>query len=102
MEDLRDWSELQQQARAARREWGHEESFRSSTVVRKRFASLRDGLRPPLTPGTAEQPGWSSDRRPHLWPGTNAGTNAHQNGGVTHSQTESIHAQIRLRPTNDG
>jgi hypothetical protein len=33
MEDLRDWSELQQQARAARREWGHEGGFAEWTSI---------------------------------------------------------------------
>ena len=40
MEDLRDWSELQQQARAARREWGHEGGFAEWTSIQgtRRFA----------------------------------------------------------------
>lgn len=33
IEDIRDWSELQQQARAARREWGHEGGFAEWTPI---------------------------------------------------------------------
>ena len=40
MEDIRDWSELQQRARAARREWGHEGGFAEWTPSHgtRRFA----------------------------------------------------------------
>ena len=52
-----------------------------------RRASLRDGLRPPLTPNTAEQGGWLSDRW-FSWPGTNAGTNGPSEGSNNHDQLE--------------
>ena len=49
---------------------------RPAPVIKGATASLRDGLRPPLTPDTAEQMGWLSVRWPSIGLGTNAGANA--------------------------
>jgi len=43
--------------------------------IKSARASLRDGLRPPLTPDAVEQVGWLSVRWLSPGLGTNAGTN---------------------------
>ena len=57
-----------------------------------RSASLRDDLRPPLTPATAEQQGWLSGRLLSSGQGTNVGTNAAQNRPANHYHTGWIQA----------
>jgi hypothetical protein len=50
-----------------------------------RCASLRDGLRPPLTPSSTEQIGWSSGRRQDPGRVTNRGTHAVESTRVNHN-----------------
>ena len=52
------------------------ENLHAATRHQGRFASLRDGLRPPLTPGCRRATWLVIGSPPSPWPGTNAGTNA--------------------------
>jgi hypothetical protein len=76
------------------------EDLHAATWHQGRFASLRDGLRPPLTPGNDEQPGWSSDRRPHLGRGRMRGRMLARTGeSTTARQGQSTLRRAQIGPS---
>jgi len=61
------------------------EGWLSAARRQGRCASLRDGLRPPLTPSSTERIGWSSGRPQDSGRVTNRGTPAVESTHVNHN-----------------